>query len=387
MTLRGKRVERCAGIDIGNGSVKIVGAKFVDGTIQVTAAQILPLPEGTVIDGSIANEEALERTVRDYSRAAGLTDSRAFFSIPSSKSTFRWLSLPVLSEEETIAAATYKMQKATGISPEDLYYSVEAGSNDPEATLLDALVIAVSREAVSSRASLIKKCGLEPAGAETEAQSLVRVLKGQESHKCPILQDASVTLVDLGSTHSNMYVLQNGRLQFVRTVKFGMKKFEDRIVTDLGIARPEAGRLVADLHTEITTTGLLRMEIDGTTTILSVHDELQILVREFTRLIRYFRSLHPERSYAGILDSMILCGGLAGLRGFPDYFRKVLGLRVETLGAFQGLQADLDDKSFQRVADNGSCFGVALGLAMRGLGKQVQEVTDGTDCFAWVRSA
>lgn len=120
-----------------------------------------------------------------------------------------------------------------------------------------------------------------------------------------------------------------------------------------------------------------------------VQAELEKLTREFLRLLRYFRSLHPERSYAGILDHVIICGGLASLPGFADYLHSVLELRVEKARPFAGMVGKFNKETFDVIANRQEAYTVGVGLALSGLQGGIKtkgEIHGGRE-FAWARSA
>ena len=116
---------------------------------------------------------------------------------------------------------------------------------------------------------------------------------------------------------------------------------------------------------------------------------MEKLTREFMRLLRYFRSLHPERSYAGILDHALICGGLASLTGLSEYLHSALELRVELARPLTGLVGKFDRESFQTITRRQEAYTVVIGLALSGLQGQslAKGESDGGREFAWTRAA
>jgi Tfp pilus assembly PilM family ATPase len=107
------------------------------------------------------------------------------------------------------------------------------------------------------------------------------------------------------------------------------------------------------------------------------------------RLLRYFRSLHPERSYAGILDHIVICGGLASLSGFAEFLHEALEIRVERATPFSGMVGKFANDTFQVIANRQEAYTVVVGLALSGLKGRVKQHgdADGTSEFAWARTA
>ena len=78
--------------------------------------------------------------------------------------------------------------------------------------------------------------------------------------------------------------------------------------------------------------------------------ELDRLRREIQRLLNYYRSLFPERSYEGILDKVVLCGGAAGLNGLADISPASLQVEISIqnplqIVGVQGLTARAADRA------------------------------------------
>jgi len=253
----------------------------------------------------------------------------------------------------------------------------------------ECLVIAVRRDIIDSRAEAVECAGLLPVGAELEAQAILRVVERRLREQSPLWRDASLTIIDLGANYTHMYVVQNQRLQFLRGVKFGSEGFSVTVAAELGIPKREAAELIGTGHTELSADGILQLEVNGMPVRINVQTDLEKLTREFLRLLRYFRSLHPERSYAGILDHVLLCGGLAGLRGFAEYLQWSLGLRVERARPFSGMVGKFSKDSFESISTRQEAYTVAVGLALSGLEGTIQHRGENRARreFIWARGA
>jgi type IV pilus assembly protein PilM len=309
--------------------------------------------------------------------------------VPSSLAVLRWLSLPNTDGLDRRAAAEFKVKKHLPFPVDQAY--VEASPPDPDDRegMGQALVIAIKREIIDSRAEAVEAAGMIPVGAELEAQAILRVVERRLNEQSVLWRDASLTILDVGGSNTHMYVVQNQRLQFIRGVKFGANLFATAVSTALEVPFSRAEDLISLPTTLLTDDGMLIVKSDCATGVVNVQAELDKLTREFLRLLRYFRSLHPERSYAGILDHVIICGGLVGLQGFGDYLQNALGLRVERARPFAGMIAKFKKETFQSISSRQEAFTVVMGLALSGLGKRVdkQGVKRAGREFAWARGA
>jgi type IV pilus assembly protein PilM len=369
LKLKGKRQREnlSLGIDIGTHAVKIMLAEGLGEHIEVRGASSFSTPFGLVSDGAITNPKRFAKLLSAEIQAYGAPSTGAVMSIPSTMAVLRWISLPPLVGEELRQAARYKVKRHLPFPVDSAYVDASPPEASEDGAARQSLVIAVRKEVIDTRAEALELAGITPLGAELEAQAILRVVERQLNEKSVLWRDATLTIIDVGGSNTHMYVVQNQRLGFIRGVKFGSDQIADSISKSLDVSRDQAHALISSPLTELRSDGVLVMKHEGLTSILNVQHEMDKLVREFLRLLRYFRSLHPERSYAGILDNVVVCGGLVGMTGFTSYLQQALGIRVERARPFTGMVAQLRRETFQSVTNHQEAYSVVMGLALAGL--------------------
>lgn len=377
------------GVDLGSHIAKFVQVEQPAGRIEIRAAGAFPLEGGLIENGIVRDPRRLGKSMAGHLKRWGVGPSASVVSIPSNLAVLRWVQLPSLPTEELRDAARFKVKRHLPFPVHNAY--VQASPPD----VLDgdstgaSLVIAVPREVIDSRAEALEYAGLVPVGAELEAQAILRVIERKLSEQSALWRDASLTIIDVGANNTHMYVVQNQRLQFIRGVKFGTWGIIQAISKEFNLSRQEAEKLISAPGTELWTDGLLKLQFNDMPAYVFVGAELEKLTREFMRLLRYFRSLHPERSYAGILDHIVVCGGIASLPGFDEYLHQVLELQVERARPFAGMVGKFNKETFDVIANRQEAYTVVVGLALSGLTGRVKNKgeTDGGSEFAWARVA
>lgn len=383
-----QRSSRALGLDLGSRVVKAILMEQTGGRLDIQAAGSFVLPDGLVEGGVVLDPQGLGRRIAAQLRSWKVPLDSVIVSIPSSLAVLRWVSLPLLEGDELRAAAKYKAKRHLPFSVDSAYVEatpVEA-TDGGQGT---SLVIAVRREVVDSRAEALEHAGLTPIIAELEAQSILRVVERRLNEQSVLWRDASLTIIDIGAMNTHMYVVQNQRLQFIRGIKFGAGRFAEALAEQLGTTLEEALSMMREPTTSVTPEGMLQLQANDLPIRVNVQAEFEKLTREFLRLLRYFRSLHPERSYAGILDHLILCGGFSGLEGLSQYLEAQLGLRVERAKPFAGMVGKFDEGSFESISNQQEAFIVSVGLALAGINKRPEIVGDANERseFVWSRSA
>ena len=377
------------GIDIGTHAVKIMLAEALGGRIEVRGASSLSTPSGLVVEGAITNPKRFARLLSSELESFGDPTVGAVMSIPSTMAHLRWVSLPPLLGEELRQAARYKVKRHLPFPVDESYVDASPPERTEDGTMGQSLVIAVRKEVIDTRAEALELAGITPLGAELEAQAILRVVERQLNEKSVLWRDASLTIIDVGGSNTHMYVVQNQRLQFIRGVKFGSDQIAETVSKTLEISHEEAHTLISSSGTELRPDGVLVLRRDDETSVVNVQHEMDKLVREFLRLLRYFRSLHPERSYAGILDNVVVCGGMVGLNGFTGYLQQSLGIRVERARPFTGMVAQLRRETFQSVTNHQEAYTVVMGLALAGIGGPLAGLGENNarSEYNWTRAA
>jgi type IV pilus assembly protein PilM len=377
------------GVDLGSGNVKVVQTQQVASRIDVRSAGTFLVDHDAIQNGNVRDPKKFGKALQAKLEAWEIGPSKAVCSVPSNLAVLRWLQLPMLVGDELRQAAQYKVKRHLPFPVDSAYVEASVPDiADGDATG-QSLVIAVPRSVIDSRAEALEYAGLEVVGAELEAQAILRVVERKLNEQSALWRDASLTIIDVGTNNTHMYVVQNQRLQFIRGVKFGSQRIAEAVASELRISLAEAEVLIARPDTVLNQDGLLTVRIGSNSQLIYVNNEMEKLTREFLRLMRYFRSLHPERSYAGILDKVLICGGLAGLQGFGEYLQVVLGLHVERARPFAGVVGKFSKSTFESIAYRQESYTVAMGLSLSGL--QGVSIREGDQSvrreYGWTRAA
>jgi len=380
-------VRRGLGIDIGSRVVKALLARQVADRVNVDAASMFAFDPSWSGDGVIRDPRSLGRLLQERLQQEGAYNPFAVLSIPSQLATLRWVSLPYMTGDDLREAARFKVKRHLPFPVDAAYVEATIPAIEGDETQGQSLVIVVKRDVVDSRAEVLEHAGIIPLAAELEAQAILRIVERKLQERSALWRDASVTIIDLGSMNTNMYVVQNRRLQFMRGIKFGSERIARSAATELSLPYEAIERAIGREGAEVSLDGMLSLEVEDQAARVNIHADLDKLTLEFLRLLRYFRSLHPERSYAGILDHVIVCGGLAGLRGFAEYLHEALGLRVERARPFSGMAGRFNRDTFESIVNRQEAFTVVLGLALSSLSTDAETrgAVDAAREFVWTR--
>ena len=384
----GNSGKQSLGVDFGSRSTKVLLLNQVGDRIDIQAAGSFTNPESGVKNGVIVEPKEFGKRLASYLLENSVQCDTAVFDIPSNLAVLRWVNLPDLDGAELREAAKFKVRKHLPFPMESAYIEVSRISEEYERDV-PSLIVAVPKKIIDSRAESILNAGITPVRAELEAQAILRVVERKLNRKSALWRDASLTIIDFGATNTHMYVVQNQQLQFIRGVKFGSTMFHDAVSQALNVTAESAELILHDPLTELNENGTLTVPYENSSALINLTGELEKLTKEVWRLMRYFRSLHPERSYAGILDQAILVGGLVGLNGFATFLERKLGLRIEFARPIAGMMTRFNKETFANVSNRQEAYTIVMGLALAGLSQNElnRSQAEGAREYNWIRAA
>jgi type IV pilus assembly protein PilM len=381
------------GIDIGAYAIKLVALERCEAGLAFRHVALCATPADTIQDEVIVKPRVLAAHIQQMVRESRLPIRAASIAIPVEQAMVKWINLPRMSRSEMRAAASFEATKFLPYPVEKaeigIVASDDAGYDD--SGNMRALFVAAPRDVARSRAETLEMAGLSVVGAELESFALLRALRESEGAPKVLWRGQPVAYVQMGHRVSSLCVLQDTDLRFVRGIAWGGERLTQAFADQTECDATEAQEIKERADSTIDESGVFHWH-EGANIRLSEAfvPELDRLRREIQRLLNYYRSLFPERSYEGILDKVVLCGGAAGLNGLAEYFTRVLRVEVSIQNPLHimGVQDLPIEQQTDRSHSHG--FAVAIGSALG----ELQELAatgghaqHGPPEFVWRRKA
>lgn len=347
----GSKARQLVGLDISSSSVKMLElAEGEKGGFRVERYAIEALPRDAVVDGNIANLDAVTEGVRRLVRRFGPGVKNVAMALPAS------------------AVITKKIILQGGLREQEMEIQVESEANQYIPFALDevnldfqvvgpaagspgdveVLIAASRKEKVEDRLAVAEACGLkavvldvETLAVESAFELVSRQLPGNGEGKV-------VALVDIGATAMGVSVLRNGQQVYSREQAFGGYQLTQDIARQYGMTVEEAetakrsGSLPEDYGRE-----LLRPFMDS-------------LALEVSRALQFFFTSTQFNQ----VDHLVLAGGCSAMPGLAE----VVGGRTQVAtiiaNPFNGMTLSSKVRAKNLLADAPSLM-VACGLALR----------------------
>jgi type IV pilus assembly protein PilM len=347
----GPRAAPLAGLDISSSSVKLVELSAPDkGGYKVERYAIEPLPRDVVVDGNIANLDAVGEAVGRALRRFGSGLKQVAMALPSSSVITKKIVLPEgLREQEMEIAVESEANQYIPFALDEvnLDFQVLGPAAGVEGEV-EVLIAASRKDKVEDRVAAAQAAGLKAAVVDVESFATESALRLVSQRLPGDGADKLIALIDVGASLMTITVLRNGQPVYTREQAFGGTLLTQEIARHYGMSVEEAevakraGTLPEAYRHE-----LLRPFLDG-------------LALETSRALQFF---FTSTQYNQV-DYLVLAGGCAVMPGLADVVRG--RTQVETLVAnpFAGMALSSLVRPKSLLADAPSLM-VACGLALR----------------------
>lgn len=301
------------GLDIGFSTVKVMQIDHSNkGKNSVVGYGFTNFDSKAIKDGVIIDPEAIAKPIQelfDKGLAGHINTRRVVMSIPATRTFAKTMSLPALQDKELKDAVALEAQQYIPMPIDQLYidYTVVDKTKDG----IEVLTVGVPKDIVDSFFSLARILGLEPVAFDTTTGAAGRLFENQ--HKS---SEIPAVLIDFGSLSADI-TIHDKTVIVSSTASSGGDIFTDLIAKKLGVTGQEAYVIKSKY-------GLGKSKKQKEI-LEAVSPELDKLVREIKRMIRYYEERSDSKSKIGQIVTM---GGGANMPGLSGYLTETLRLPV-----------------------------------------------------------
>lgn len=340
-----------AGLDISSSSVKLVELSGGDkDAYKVERYAIESLPRDAVVDGNIANLEAVSEAIKRALRRFGGSVRNVAVALPSSSVITKKIILPAgLRETEMEFAVESEANQYIPFALEEVNLDFqEIGPAPGSQGDVEVLIAASRKDKVEDRVAVAQAAGLKAVIVDVESLATEAALELVCRQLPRAGADQVVALVDVGANVMNVTMFRNGQSLYAREQAFGGVQLTQDIARQYGMSFEEAETAKrAGSLPDSYARDLLRPFMDS-------------LALEVSRALQFFFTSTQFNQ----VDHIVLAGGCAVMPGLGD----VVGARtqVDTIIAnpFAGMTINAKLRPKSLLADVPSLM-AACGLALR----------------------
>ncbi len=341
------------GLDIGSHTLKIVQVKKAGKAIKLVGYGNVQIPDGAVVEGIIADPEALAKAASSIIKNPSwgkISARHVALALPESRVFTRIISLPVMDDDQLTEAIRWETQQYVPMPIDDLYTDHEIVEQLPhkpnDEPRQNVLLVAAPRAIVDSYIKFCEFLNITPSIIELSLSAVVRA-------DIAFDQSSDHTLVaDLGSISTDI-AIYNKSLKLTASIPIGGDKLTEIISSKLKISPEQAEEVKCKF-------GLGESDLKSKVSA-ALSPQLTTLVTELRKVIKFYEQRDSEQNERKI-SAVLLAGGGAGMPGLTEYLENALGTKVAVGDPWQNLSTYPLKPLPRSVA---TVYTTSIGLALR----------------------
>lgn len=335
---------RLFGLDIGRSFIKVVQIESSGGRRMLKAAGNSLTPDGGMQSESPVDLSKVSDAVRDCVEKTKVNFENCAVSLIESQVVSRLIQLPNLTDKELSAAISWEAEQYIPLPIKDvnLQYKVVKRGEGPNGRL-DVLLTAAPKRVVEKYLNVVKNAGLKPVALETESAALTRAMVKPA--------DPTSVIVSLGAISTELIVASMGNVLFTRSIATGGTTLTRAIMAEFNLPQNQAEEYKQ-------TYGILEDKLSGKVAAV-LKPILDIIISEITKAVE-FAQAHVD---SGVVNRVIITGGGSYMPGLAEFLVQKTNLEVSLGDPWTDL---VKERVINEHAGQGSFYGVATGLALRG---------------------
>ena len=313
------------GLDISGSAVKMVEvASAGKGTYRVERYAIEFLPPKSVVDGNIANVEAVADVVRRCHKKLGTRIKNVAMALPTAAVITKKIICPAgLRDDELEAQVEGEANQYIPFSLDEVNLDFQVvGPSGTDGTEVEVMLAASRKEKVEDRIAVAESAGLRTMVMDVESLAMQLAFELIRTKVTTGKIEANIVYADIGSVDTKITVFRDQEVVYQREQAFGGTHLNLEIQRHFGISAEEAetakrtGSLPASYEAEV-----LRPFLDNAA--LEVQRALQLF--------------YTSTQYNSV-DHIVVAGGCAALPGLSEAITTKTGVPATVANPFAAMQ-------------------------------------------------
>jgi len=327
-SLHKKTNDAIVGLEIEADSVAATEVR-VNGSVEVTATAIAPLPPGVFHEGEVLDPDRLAEALQAMFADQKLS-KRVRLGVGNQRVAVRTVRLPALEDPEKLEAAVrFQAQEQIPMPLEDavLEHQVVGGvpAEEGEAPQVDVIVVAARREMVRSLVEPLRSAGLHPAGLDLAAFGMIRALAEPGAVEPGERPTEAVLYCSLGDV-TNLAVARGSSCLFTRVSHVGFEAIGAELAARCGLVPEHAAQWLHHVGLERPVEA-----VEGDPGIVAAAREvLENGVSALGDELRLSLDYYGAQESALPVERIVLCGPGSTVAGLPDRLGAALGAEIVT---------------------------------------------------------
>jgi type IV pilus assembly protein PilM len=345
-----------AGLDIGSSSIKLAELDESSQGMTLSRFSIFPLAKGVIVDGAVAEPEALAAALKELFKKSGCKRKKVAISISGNSVIVKKVSFPQMEDDELSVLIHDEAGKYLPFDDmTDVNYDFQIiGENPYNPNQMEVIIVAAKNDIVGGYTDAAQSAGLTPVIMDVDSFACETVY--EENYE-PEGSETNI-LINIGASITNINVVKGDTSVFTRDFPLGGNSITEAVAANLGVPFEDAEEAKIEGQGEDETSRASFRE--G----LIVYADA--ICSEIERSVDYYRSTFGFEE----IKRIFLSGGGALTPGLDKDLEKRLGVGTELIDPFKKIQVDKKVLKAGPLNLTGPVAVVSLGLALRKLGEK-----------------
>ena len=359
---------------MGSHSIKLAQLKEIKGgNFELVNLGMLPLEEGSIVEGSIKNPGQVSETLSRLIKAEKIKTNFVVASVSGEAVFIKKIKVPQLPEKELSERITEEAEQhipfainevaldfqilgpvSDTISHEKLDKEIDSDaekpadeSEYPDEPMVEALLVAVHREIINERTDVLLQAGLKPAIIDLDVFALMNAA----SLTNDLSAMGSIALIDLGDSFTHLNILKNGSIGYTKDIPVGGGYCSTKLMSEYKIPFKQTHKIKGGHLPE----GMTKEE-----TLALIVQGYENILKEVLKSFEYFSTISNSK-----VERILLSGGGCMIHGIDDFIGKFLKIPVVMLNPMQGVKINPKIFDQEMITAFSGLSTVAIGLATR----------------------
>lgn len=359
-----RQKDTALGLDIGTDSVKLVELVREGETIKLGKIDSAKITR--VQAGAPEQSQAIKRIIANLVAKNKIGNKEIILGINGQSVFMKFLDILPVNTEKLDKTIKYEAQQQIPFSLDEVEWDAhlfEAFQKEKSSSYR-VLLVAVKKDRLSSKTTLVEGSGLRPAILDVSTLSIYNCIRFNRDYD----ENKLIVALDIGAQSTDLLIIKGDNL-WMRSFALGGDNFTEALEKKFGMSFAEAEKLKQGLTAE-------NSDSDIEEAIRPVLENLQ---SEITRSIEYYyfqqKQIGPQQANDSVssqegnrVEEILLSGGTSLMQGLDKLLAQRFSCKVKTVNPFKMLHLDEEIKK-KLDSQNKVLFSHVVGLALRGLSK------------------
>lgn len=342
----------CIGLDISDTSLKYVAlapSSKREGFRELRLWGDLDIPSAVLSRGAVDDPSKLvavlkefkDKTKAEFVRVS-LPEERAYLFETEVK-----ISTPL---KEIRGLLEFRLEENVPIPSREVYFDYSLMPYKAGDRTVTVSVVAYAKQTIHSYYDACVAAGLRPISFEVEGQAMARAMVPRDARGASLI-------VDFGKTRTGIGIVYQGALLYTSTIDIGGLHLSQVLRKALGDKSEE------ELTHLKNTQGLVR-GVDTSDVREALVPIVSVIRDEIMTRMQYWHSRSEKEDRQ--ISTVILCGGSANLKGFPEYMTETLSVPTYRGNVWENVLS-LEDSVPPIDKRHSYGYAAAIGLALKNI--------------------